>query len=55
MWDLAGSGIESVSPALQGKLFTTEPPLNPLVVLKNEFINALFFVSLEQIAVLHRG
>ena len=34
MWDLPGSGIEPVSPALAGRLFTTEPPalhshLNP--------------------------
>jgi len=26
MWDLLGSGIELVSPALVGGFFTTEPP-----------------------------
>ena len=26
MWDFPGSGIKSVSPALAGKFFTTEPP-----------------------------
>ena len=26
MWDLPGSGIEPVSPALAGRFFTTEPP-----------------------------
>ena len=25
MWDLPGSGVEPVSPALAGRLFTTEP------------------------------
>ena len=29
MWDLPGSGIEPVSPALAGRLFTTEPPEEP--------------------------
>ena len=29
MWDLPRSGIEPVSPALAGKLFTTEPPWKP--------------------------
>jgi len=26
MWDLSRSGLESVSPALAGGFFTTEPP-----------------------------
>jgi len=26
MWDLPGSGIEAMSPALAGEFFTTEPP-----------------------------
>ena len=30
MWDLPGSGIEPVSPALAGRLFPTEPPGEPL-------------------------
>ena len=29
MWDLPGSGIKPVSPALAGGLFTTEPPGKP--------------------------
>jgi hypothetical protein len=29
MWDLSGSGIETVSPALAGGFFTTEPPGKP--------------------------
>ena len=29
MWDLPGPGIESVSPALTGGFFTTEPPGKP--------------------------
>ena len=34
MWDLPGSGIEPVSPALAGQFFTTEPPEKPL---ENDF------------------
>ena len=30
MWDLPGSGIEPMSPALAGGFFTTEPPGKPL-------------------------
>ena len=29
MWDLPGSGIKSMSPALTGGFFTTEPPRKP--------------------------
>ena len=29
MWDLPGSGIELMSPALAGEFFTTEPPEKP--------------------------
>ena len=29
MWDLPGSGIEPVFPALAGGFFTTEPPGKP--------------------------
>ena len=29
MWDLPGSGIEPMSPALTGGFFTTEPPGRP--------------------------
>ena len=29
MWDLPGSGVEPVSPALAGGLLTTEPPGKP--------------------------
>ena len=37
MWDLSGSGIELVFPALAGGLFTPEPP---------EMLNGFFFISL---------
>ena len=30
MWDLLGSGIELMSPALVGRFFTPEPPGRPL-------------------------
>ena len=29
MWDLPGSGIEPIAPALAGRFFTTEPPDKP--------------------------
>jgi len=29
MWDLPGSGIEPMSPALAGRFFTTEPAGKP--------------------------
>ena len=29
VWDFPGSGIESVSPALAGRFFATEPPEKP--------------------------
>ena len=29
MWELPGSGIELMSPALAGGFFTTEPPAKP--------------------------
>ena len=29
MWDLPGSGIESVSPASAGRFFTAKPPWKP--------------------------
>jgi len=32
MWDLPGSGIEPISPALAGGFFTTEPPRKPFSV-----------------------
>ena len=31
MWDLPGPGIELMSPALAGRLLTTEPPGKPEV------------------------
>ena len=31
MWDLPESGIEPVSPAMAGRLFTTEPPGKPYI------------------------
>ena len=34
-WDLPGSGIESVSPALAGGFFTTEPSGKPNVVVSS--------------------
>ena len=30
IWDLPGSGIEPMSPAMVGRFFTTEPPGKPL-------------------------
>ena len=42
-WDLPGPGIEPVSPALAGRLFTTEPPRKPT-----------FFFKFFSIMVYHR-
>ena len=33
--DLPDPGIKSLSPALTGGFFTTEPPGNPVIVLQN--------------------
>ena len=35
MWELPGSGIEPISPALVGGLFTTEPPGEALSLLSD--------------------
>ena len=32
LWDLPGPGIKSVSPALAGRFFTSEPPGKPLFI-----------------------
>ena len=32
IWDLPRSGIKSVSPALAGRFFTTEPPRKPVLI-----------------------
>ena len=29
MWDLPGSGVKLMSPAMAGEFFTTEPPGEP--------------------------
>ena len=42
MWDLPGSEVEPVSPALAGEFFTAEPPGSPLKAL-------LFMVLLPRI------
>ena len=36
MWDLPGSGIEPVFPALAGRFFSTEPPGKPLLLFINK-------------------
>ena len=52
MWELHGSGIELVSPALAGGFFTTDPPWKPL----NEFLKAKCeLASVEQLELQHRG
>ena len=39
MWDISGSDIEPILPALAGGFFTTEPPGKPWVLLLNEFLS----------------
>ena len=46
MWDLARSGIEPLSPALEGRFFTPELPGKPtieynLAIKKNEIIRMM--------------
>ena len=41
MWDLPRSGVKLVSPALAGRLFTSEPPGKPLKII----IIILFIIS----------
>ena len=53
IWDLPGSGIEPVSPALAGRFFTTEPPGKPclcFILLKKKFffLAARVFIALHQ-------
>ena len=43
MWDLSGSGIEAMSPAMAGGFFNTEPPGKPLM---NEHKNELCWPDL---------
>ena len=46
MWDLPGSGIEPTSPALAGRLYTTEPPARPHTLLYLKWIlNKLLMYS----------
>ena len=50
MWDLPGSGIEPVSPALAGGFFTTEPPRKP-----NARVFKFIFTYLFGQAIWHGG
>ena len=38
MWDLPGSGIEPMSPALAGRFFATEPPGKPWIPFSVEIL-----------------
>ena len=40
-WDLPGSGIEPVSPALAGGFFTTEPPGKPIFPFLDNILSSL--------------
>ena len=44
MWDLPGSGIEPMSPALTGEFFTTEPP-GKLLILSSLFHSLSWFAE----------
>ena len=48
MWDRPRSGIESVSPALAGGLFTTEPPRKPTELSLYKEERHLFYNSLSE-------
>ena len=49
MWDLLESRIESISPALGGKFFTTEPPGKPLSFLSSGWNGYVLVPSLVAI------
>ena len=42
MWDLPGSGIKPVSPALAGEFFTTELPGKPINVISEHDILSFY-------------
>ena len=42
MWDLPGSGLEPMSPALAGGFLTTAPPGKPYVLFLLSFLPILF-------------
>ena len=53
-WDLPGSGIELVSPALAGRLFTTEPPEKPRLYCN--FFKSVFAISVPaSLTITHYG
>ena len=45
MWDLPGSGIEHLSPALAGRFFTTEPQGKPCILVLYLVALHIFFLS----------
>lgn len=52
LWDPPGPGIEPMSHALEGELFTTETPGKPLTQIFNSihfyfYSDKLFFISLD--------
>ena len=48
MWDASGSGIETVTLVLAGRLFTTDPPGKPSAILKK---NIFVFIWLHCVLV----
>ena len=42
MWDLLGSGIKLVTPALAGRFFTTEPPGKPSTFNINTILRLIY-------------
>ena len=54
IWDLPRLGIEPISPALTGRLFTTEPPRKPSVVFLSDLIYLWGLYSLKSCFFLKR-
>ena len=55
MWDLLGSGVKSVSAALKGEFFTTEPSGNPRSLFSVSFLgnhHELYFIIIIFLATL---
>ena len=48
MWDLPGSGIQPMSPALAGGFFTTESPGKPCVLVFVLKVSAVLCIKLKQ-------
>ena len=54
MWDLPGPGIETVSPALAGRLSTTAPPGKSLMAHFNLKLHTVIYQKLDSLFVIRK-